>query len=87
VNAPKDFSSYIDSGATSHVFFHPRAFVPGSLEACDTRMISLADKSEIRATHSGEVVLPFENANIRLTDVYFVPVLGFNLVSVGRPSW
>jgi hypothetical protein len=30
------------------------------------------------------VVIPFENANIRLTDVYLVPDLGFNLVSVGR---
>jgi hypothetical protein len=45
-------------------------------------MISLADKLEIRAKHSGEVVLPFENAKFRLTDVYFVPDLGFNLVSV-----
>jgi hypothetical protein len=54
VNAPKDFTSYIDSGATSHVFFNPRAFVPGSLKACDPRMISLAGKSEIRATHSAK---------------------------------
>jgi hypothetical protein len=84
VNAPKDLSSYIDSGDTAHVFHNPRMFMPGSLAVCESRTISLADKSEVHATHSGEVVLPFENANIRLTGVYFVPDLGFNLVSVGR---
>jgi hypothetical protein len=84
VNVPKDLSSYIDSGATAHVFHNPRVFVPGSLSICEPRSIALADKSEVCATHVGEVVLPFENANIRLTGVYFVPDLGFNLVSVGR---
>jgi GAG-pre-integrase domain len=84
VNVPKDRSSYIDSGATAHVFHNPRVFVPGSLSVCESRSIALAGKSEDRATHVGEVVLPFENANIRLTCVYLVPDLGFNLVSVGR---
>jgi GAG-pre-integrase domain len=84
VNVPKDLSSYIDSSATSHVFYNPRVFVPGSLSVCESCTIALADKSEVCATHAGEVVLPLENANIRLTGVYFVPDLGFKLVSVGR---
>jgi GAG-pre-integrase domain len=83
-NPRKDVYSYIDSGATSLVFHNPRVFVPGSLSVCESRSIALADKSEVRATHFGEVVLPFENANIRLTGVYLVPDLGFNLASVGR---
>jgi hypothetical protein len=83
-NPRKDVCSYSDSGSASVVFHNPRVFVPGSLLVCESRSISLADKSEVRATHVGEVVLPFENAKIRLTDVYLVPDLGFNLVSVGR---
>jgi hypothetical protein len=83
VNVPKDLPSYIDNCATSHVFYNPRVFVPCSLSVCESCTIALADKSEVCATHTGEVVLPFENANIRFTWVYFVPDHGFSLVSVG----
>ena len=32
----------------------------------------------------GEVVLPFEHANIRLQNVLYIPNLGYNLVSTGK---
>ena len=47
-------------------------------------MIALADKSTVVANQVGEVLLSFENANLRLTDVLLVPEMGYNLVSCGR---
>ena len=84
INPPKDDRTYHDSGATSHVYHTEDAFVPGSITECEPRTVLLADKSSIIASKQGEVILPFQNANIRLKCVLFIPGLGYNLVSVGR---
>ena len=84
VNPPRDHSSYADSGATVHCFHSESFFVPGSLSECDTRTIMLADKTTVTANRSGEVVIPFENANVRLRNVLLIPGLGYNLVSTGK---
>jgi len=83
INPPKDDRTYHDSGATSHVYHTEDAFVPGSLVGCEPRTVLLADKSSIIASKRGEVILPFDNANIRLKHVLYIPGIGYNLVSVG----
>ena len=80
---PKDHRTYNDSGATCHCFHCESYFVPGSLVPCQ-REVMLADKNSVTATHMGDVILPFENANIRLKHVLYIPNLGYNLVSTGR---
>jgi len=81
---PNDLRSYADSGATVHCFHSEAAFVPGSLELCETRTVLLADKTSVTATQCGEVIMPFENAVLRLKGALFLPSLGYNLVSTGR---
>lgn len=84
VTPPKDDRTYHDSGATSHVYHSEDAFVTGSIAECEPCTVLLADKSSITASQRGEVILPFDNANIRLKHVLHIPGLGYNLVSVGR---
>lgn len=84
IQPPDDHNTYADSGATVHCFHSNMCFVPGSLIACDTRTVMLADKTSVTAHVSGEVILPFEHANIRLKDVLHIPSMGYNLVSTGR---
>ena len=81
---PKDHNTYHDSGATSHVFHSESAFVPGSLRECAERTVILADKSSVIASQVGNVLLEFEFAMVRLSNVLFIPGLGYNLVSVGK---
>ena len=76
--------TFLDSGASAHCFQSSVQFVPGSLTSCAPRVIALADKSTVVANQVGEVLLSFENANLRLTDVLLVPEMGYNLVSCGR---
>ena len=83
LNPPKDFRTYYDSGATSHVFHSEDAFIPGSLHECDPRTVLLADKSFVKASRCGEVILPFEHVSIRLRSALLIPGLEYNLVSVG----
>lgn len=49
-------------------------------------IICLADNSEVIASETRDVVLPFNNADIRPKSVLPIPGLGYNLVSVGRPA-
>lgn len=84
INPPKDHRTYHDSGATSHVFHSKESFVPGSIVECEPRIVLLADKSSVTASKRGQVILPFEHANIRLKEVLLISGLGYNLVSVGR---
>ena len=84
ISPPKDHCTYYDSGATTHVFHCKDAFVKESLRDCEPRTVLLADKSPVTASKCGEVLLPFEYADIRLKSVLFIPGLGYNLVSVGR---
>lgn len=81
---PQDLRCYADSGTTSHVFHNTDAFAPGSLTRYDPRKVSLADKSMVTATHSGEVIIPLEHVNMRRRNILLVPKLGYNLISVGQ---
>ena len=60
------FSSYIDSGATIHVFQDPSIFVPNTLKPCSSREIALADESVVKSTHVGQVVIPFRDLELIL---------------------
>lgn len=51
---------------------------------CEERIVMLANNSSVLATHWDEVLLEFDNANIRLNQALFIPLLGYNLVSAGR---
>ena len=84
VKPPCDNRCYADSGATTHVCHSLSVFVPGSITSCEPRTIKLADNSSVTATQSGDVLIPFEHVNLRLSDVLLVPGLGYNLVSVGQ---
>ena len=84
LSPPHDLRSYADSGATVHCFHSEIAFVPGSLESCDERTIFLADKTCVKSNYCGDVLLPFQNANVRLKRALYIPNLGYNLVSTGR---
>ena len=44
----------------------------------------MADGSSVMARFHGNVVIPFNDSIIRLKNVFFIPGLGYNLVSVGR---
>lgn len=80
---PQNMASYADSGATVHCFHSENVFVAGTLESCDERIVMLADKTSVVAKECGDVILPFENANIRLKRALYIPNLGYNLVSTG----
>lgn len=82
IEAPKDYCTYYDSGATSHVFHDEKEFIPGSLKEAETTIFHLADKSTVTSSNQGKVLLTFSNANIRLTIDFIIPQLGYNLVSV-----
>lgn len=66
ISPPKDHRSYADSGAICHFFHCDSDFVAGSLVPCEERTVMLADKTSVTATHVGEVILPFYNADVRL---------------------
>lgn len=84
VSPPNDLRTYYDSGATSHVFNSETVLKQGTLTECIPCTVLLADKSSVVASKRGEVIVQFENADIRLTKVLLIPGLGYNLVSVGR---
>ena len=84
ISPPRDHCSYADSGATVHCFHSESCFVPGSLKPCESKTVLLADETPVTSNLTGEVIIPFENANIRLKDVLYIPDLGYNLVSTGR---
>ena len=84
IDPPRDLCSYADSGATVHCFHSGSVFVPGSLTHCDARTVLLADKISVTSKRSGDVIIPFENSNVRLNGVLLIPDLGYNLVSTGR---
>ena len=81
---PKDQGTYADSGATVHCFYSESSFVPESIVECETRTVMLADNTSVKASFCGDVILPFDHANIRLKRALCIPNLGYNLVSTGR---
>lgn len=54
------------------------------MKRCDPRTVILADKSTVVAQYLGDVIMPFDNFDIRLKRALHIPGLGYNLVSVGR---
>ena len=76
--------TFADSGATTHCFQSRSYFVPGTLRSCNPTTIILADKRTIHANEMGDVIIPFEKANLRLKNALYVPDLGYNLVSSGQ---
>lgn len=84
INAPNDFRTYADSGATTHCFFNEEAFIPGTLVPCDEHTVVFGDKTSANANLWGQVLIPFDEVNITLYNVSYVPSIGYNLVSTGR---
>lgn len=84
ISPPADHRSYADSGATAHCFHSKFAFVHGSTKLCPRVTVLLANKSSVEAAQCGGVIIPSENANMRLTRVLFIAILGYNLVSTGN---
>ena len=73
----------IDSGASQHLCGHEQAFVnykPVSGE----QGITIADGTTIQAKGIGEILVATEAGSITLTDVWHVPDIGGNLMSVSR---
>ena len=84
IDPPKDFRTYADSGATIHCFFNRDAFVPGTLTSCSERSVEFADKTSANANLWGQVLIAFDQVDIRLHNVLYVPSMAYNLVSIGR---
>ena len=83
VNPPNNLHSYYDSGATTHLFHNLDAFVPGSLRQARPHTITLANGAVASGTHEGDVIIPFDHVNLRLTSCIYAPDMGYNLISVG----
>lgn len=47
------------------------------------RTVMLANKTTVCAICCGDVLIPFENVNLRLKRTLFTPTLGYNLISTG----
>lgn len=58
--------------------------MPGSLVSCDNRTVLLADKSSVKNNMCGAVVLPVDNANVRLRRALYILKLVYNLFSTDR---
>lgn len=83
INPPHDSRTYADSGATVHCFNFVDLFVAGTLQECPPRDVMLVDKSCVTAEKCGDLLLPFENANVMLKNAMLIPLIGYNLVSTG----
>ena len=83
ITPKKDARCVMDSGATVSLFHSISAFVPGTLVATSPRRIALADKRSMTATMHGDVVIPFDNVKLTITNCLYAPQLGHNLVSIG----
>lgn len=81
VNAPKNYRTYADSGATNHCFFYEEVFVPGFIFSCDDGTIKMADKSTVTSNRLGDVILSFGLVNVCLQKALYVTSMVYNLVS------
>jgi hypothetical protein len=78
-----NYSSFLDSGATAHVFHSRGSFVPRSLVSREPCIVALVDKSVATATEMGHVLLECDDAFPRQTSVLLAGQLGHNPTSVG----
>ena len=83
-SSTKDNRCVMDSGATVSLFHSAAVFIPGSLVKTSPRSIALADKRNVLVEMMGDVMIPFGNVRLTITNCLFAPDLGYNLVSVGR---
>lgn len=79
-------NTYVDSDATPPFFCSVFTIVPKTMVDISSRSIELANDTIFTVIQQGDVVLPFVEANLRLTDVLLVPNLGYNLFSVVRTA-
>lgn len=70
ISTPKDHRTYLDIGATLHVFHSMASFVFESMVSCALRTVLLADRSSFIANICGELIISFNNATIRLKEVF-----------------
>ena len=73
----------VDSGASQHYCGDRRAFSCYSYISKD-QAITIADRKKIKATGIGEIPIPTVTGSIKLTNVWHVPGIGGNLLSVSR---
>lgn len=79
---PNENCCYADSGVTSYVFGNRNGFVPRPLVEWDPHNIILSDDYVVLAYQCGEVQIPFDNANIILSNTLLISEIGYNLLSV-----
>ncbi|KAG5563493.1 hypothetical protein RHGRI_006054 [Rhododendron griersonianum] len=72
-------SWYFDSACCNHMTSDPNIFSTKSTDS-RTPAIHIADGSKMHVTHVGHVSTP----NMSLSDVYLVPNLALNLISIGQ---
>jgi len=76
ISQREDSNTYADSGATIHLFNKKKYFVTESLKPCDKRILDLADKSEVNASYSGDLIIAYSGVNTRLHNVLYMPSIG-----------
>lgn len=76
--------TYADCSSTAQFFLCVSAFVPDTLMDITHKTIELAYITNVNAMQQEDVKIPFQDVNIRLSEVMRVPNLGYKLVSVGR---
>ncbi len=82
-----DDTWWIDTGADDHVCFDISQFEPGSYQKVKGASVLTADDNKLKIIGKGSIVLNIlvegTVSRIRLTNVYHVPELRYNLLSVG----
>ena len=73
----------IDSGASQHLCGNRNAF-SGFSDISTEQAITIADGTKIKAKGKGEIDITTGAGSIRLTNVWYVPEIGGNLLSVSR---
>jgi hypothetical protein len=73
----------VDSGATRHMFYDLSVF--HKLESIAPTTVKLGDDSTANCTQIGEAVLHMSDGrHLRLSQVFYVPRLAINLLSVSQ---
>lgn len=76
--------SYADSVAPAHWFHTKSVFIRETLVPCEPRTVLLANDASVVAKHTGDMLIPLQNADPRLHRVLFVSDMRYNLVSVSK---
>lgn len=84
IQPPNNMKTYADSGASVHIFQVQNVFAPMSLVLCAPRSVVLPNNVSVQAEKCREVLIEMQNCGLRLTQVLWIPSLGYILVSMGR---